>query len=140
MLGSLDILPSTLDCDSNLICHPTTLLPAPHCPATQELLFDYSTCAFNDPVVMECACGEPSCRGVISNFLDMPGETQARYISMGVVPMHVKIAYAAAHGLLSCKPALLVVTQPCTTEASPPPTPAIPMSDSASSLSVLSDE
>jgi hypothetical protein len=78
---------------------------------------------------------------VVANFLDMPEETQARYISMGIVPMHVKIAYAAAHGLLTSKHMLPSALQPCAAAAptSPPTTPALSTSDSASSLAALSD-
>jgi hypothetical protein len=65
----------------------------------QEIHFDYATCGVNEPFVMECMCGDPACRRVISNFLDMPEDVQAHYISMGIVPMHVKIAYATAHKL-----------------------------------------
>jgi hypothetical protein len=72
-----------------------------HCSSLQELLFDYSTCVnVNEPFVMECACGDPACRRVISHFFDMPEDIQEHYISMGVVPVHVKVAYAEAHGLL----------------------------------------
>ena len=54
----------------------------------EELSFDYSTSMMDEPWSMECACGEPACRGVIANSLDLPLATLQYYAGMGLLPEH----------------------------------------------------
>lgn len=51
----------------------------------EEIYFDYSTTMSEKHWTMECRCGTPSCRGIIGDFQDLPGELQRRYLAMGIV-------------------------------------------------------
>jgi len=58
----------------------------------EELTFDYSTIAAEDPWRMACCCGSGECRGEIGEFKDLPPERQRRYLELGVVPEYVRKA------------------------------------------------
>lgn len=51
----------------------------------EEILYDYSTTMSEGRWTMQCRCGEPSCRGVIGDFHDLPSELQRRYLAMRIV-------------------------------------------------------
>ena len=53
--------------------------------AGEELSYDYSTTMDEESWHHPCTCGNPDCRGVISDFKTLPLEVQARYLSMGIV-------------------------------------------------------
>jgi len=52
----------------------------------EELTFDYSTSMAENSWTMQCGCGSPQCRQLISDFVDLPEEVRARYRSLGIVP------------------------------------------------------
>jgi len=56
--------------------------PIPH---GDEIRFDYSTTMDEDFWTMDCCCGEENCRGVISDFKDLPPLVRANYLKLGVV-------------------------------------------------------
>ncbi len=55
-------------------------------PPGEEVTFDYSTCMFEEPSLLECACGSADCRGTIVSFADLPQPLRRRYLSAGAAP------------------------------------------------------
>jgi len=58
-------------------------------PANNEITFDYSTSS-TDTIgdwKMECLCGAPNCRQIISGFQYLNPELQADYQKKGLVPL-----------------------------------------------------
>ena len=51
----------------------------------EEINFDYSTCIQEGFFRMQCHCGEPTCRGEIGDFGELPDELKLKYIRMGMV-------------------------------------------------------
>ena len=87
----------------------------------EELTFDYSTSMVGEPVDIEhCRCGARECRGVVSDFFDLPAHVQCFYASRGALPDHVLEAAAAA--------------------GVPLPTPARVPGGSDSPVAILSDD
>ncbi|MCA9513724.1 MAG: SET domain-containing protein [Myxococcales bacterium] len=64
--------------------------------AYEEVRFDYSTSMLEDPWQMECACGEPGCRGVVEEFGLLPRDDQRRFLAAGHVPDFIAERYARA--------------------------------------------
>lgn len=58
-------------------------------PAGEEIAFDYSTTMRDDPWTMRCACGSPTCRGVVAEFARLPDDVKKRYLELGIVPSYV---------------------------------------------------
>ena len=54
-----------------------------------EIRFDYSTTMYRPILVMKCWCGSTLCRGEVVDFIYLPGEIQAKYIALGVVPDYI---------------------------------------------------
>ena len=50
-----------------------------------EITFDYSTTMDEDFWTLECRCGEPNCRGIVTDFKNLPPELRAAYLDRGVV-------------------------------------------------------
>lgn len=50
-----------------------------------EIRFDYSTTMDEDFWTLNCCCGEMNCRGVITDFKDLPPAIQKTYLELGVV-------------------------------------------------------
>ena len=50
----------------------------------EEIFYDYST-TIDDQEEMECGCGHPTCRHIISDFRRIPKKTRAYYLSLDVV-------------------------------------------------------
>ena len=61
---------------------------APVAPGHQ-ITFDYSTTMHNFDWEMNCACGSNKCRRQVKNFIELPEETQARYVKLGIVPDYI---------------------------------------------------
>ena len=59
----------------------------------REVRFDYSTSMDEDLWTMPCACGQPSCRGVVRDFRFLPADLQRRYLEMGVVSPFIRAQY-----------------------------------------------
>jgi hypothetical protein len=53
--------------------------------AGEEIRWDYSTTMLERSWTMECHCGSPNCREVITDFDLLPPDLQKKYIGMGVV-------------------------------------------------------
>lgn len=53
--------------------------------AGEEIRFDYSTTMAENFWTLECRCGSPHCRGVVTDFHLLPGEVKQRYLQLGVV-------------------------------------------------------
>jgi len=53
----------------------------------QELFFDYGTIMFSEPTTFQCACGSPSCRGIIGNYYSLPEELKHKYRERNMVPL-----------------------------------------------------
>lgn len=54
-------------------------------PAGKEIRFDYSTTMDEGFWTMPCRCGHPACRGVVTDFVDLPLSVQRRYLDLGIV-------------------------------------------------------
>lgn len=54
--------------------------------AGEEITFDYSTTMDSENWKMNCLCGSPQCRGLITDFKCLPKSVQEKYIQMGVIP------------------------------------------------------
>lgn len=65
----------------------------------EELTFDYSTTNLNAPLEMTCHCGSKTCRRTVRDFQDLPPDTQARYVTLGVVPAFILAAQIARSDL-----------------------------------------
>ncbi len=55
----------------------------------EQICFDYSTTMHENNWTLECACGTPSCRGVVEDFKTLSPELQEKYRGMGVVSSFV---------------------------------------------------
>lgn len=51
----------------------------------EELRFDYSTTMSERRWTMRCHCGTSQCRGLITDFHELPPEIQERYLALGIV-------------------------------------------------------
>lgn len=51
----------------------------------EEIRWDYSTSMSEGSWTMTCKCGKPSCRGLITDFHDMPQVKKDFYIELGIV-------------------------------------------------------
>jgi hypothetical protein len=58
--------------------------------AGEEILFDYSTTLDEEDFTMVCACGTPSCRGVIGDGKLLPSAVWQRYRDLGILPDYVQ--------------------------------------------------
>ncbi|MEZ5063523.1 MAG: SET domain-containing protein-lysine N-methyltransferase [bacterium] len=78
-------------CEPNvgLVDERTLVMLAPVAAGT-ELRFDYSTSMNEDFWTMACACGKPTCRGLVEDFKRLPATLQQYYLELGVVPEFVR--------------------------------------------------
>lgn len=66
-------------CDPNAgIVNDVLLVAMRGIKKDEEVTFDYSTITA-DNWQMECKCGSPKCRKVISNYVDLPEELKRKY-------------------------------------------------------------
>lgn len=78
-------------CFANHSCRPnagargTLLIAIRDIAAGDEIRYDYSTTMDEDYWTMPCRCGDPGCRGVVTDFKDLPGALRNYYLSIGVV-------------------------------------------------------
>jgi uncharacterized protein len=61
----------------------------------EEVCFDYSTTMSERRWTMRCLCGTAACRGVVTDFHDLPVDVQDRYLALNAVQAFIqKEAYA----------------------------------------------
>ena len=60
-------------------------------PKDSELTFDYSLTSTDtlNSWNMNCKCGDPKCRGVISGWQYVPADVQSKYEQHGAVPLFI---------------------------------------------------
>jgi len=51
----------------------------------EEIRFDYSTTMWDGCWTMRCRCGSSKCRGLVSDFPELPAELRAEYLRLCVV-------------------------------------------------------
>jgi SET domain-containing protein len=56
----------------------------------EEIAFDYSTTLDEGDFTMDCRCGSASCRGVIGDGCDLPGDVWERYARLEILPDYVQ--------------------------------------------------
>ncbi len=54
-------------------------------PAGEEICFDYSTTMDEQSFTMQCGCGAPGCRHIVTDFSELPAGVQDYYLSRGLV-------------------------------------------------------
>lgn len=85
---------------ANHSCHPNAGIAgnrrlvaiAPIAPG-DEIRFDYSTTMAENYWTMPCLCGENSCRGLVTDFKDLPPAIRSRYLRLGVVQKFIACRY-----------------------------------------------
>ncbi len=94
-------LPEGLSREMNHSCSPNTLwvgsdslIARGDIRAGEEITYDYSTCDIDLVYEMECNCGSPSCRGIISNRDYLDPSWQKQYVPN--LPPHVLTAIKTA--------------------------------------------
>lgn len=60
----------------------------------EEIRFDYSTTMDENHYQMECKCGKPSCRKVVTDFILLPEKTKDNYLKMGIVMKFIQKSIA----------------------------------------------
>jgi uncharacterized protein len=66
------------------------LITIRHVHAGEELCWDYSTSLFGSRMEQACTCGQPGCRGTISDFNQLPRSLQLSYFKKGIVLPYIK--------------------------------------------------
>jgi len=61
--------------------------------AGEEVLFDYSTTMDEDHYRMECKCGKPSCRNIVTDFKLLPKATREKYLDLNIVSAFIRRQY-----------------------------------------------
>lgn len=55
----------------------------------EEIRFDYSTTMHEHSFTMECRCSEQNCRGNVTDFILLPGESQREYLDKRIVMSYI---------------------------------------------------
>lgn len=58
-----------------------------------EVRFDYSTTMDENHYQMECKCGKPTCRKIVTDFKLLPLETRKKYLALDIVLDFIKRQY-----------------------------------------------
>ena len=58
-----------------------------------EIFYDYSTTCDDPNWVMECGCGEGSCRKIITEFLSIPHKQRQLYLSKNAILAYIQATY-----------------------------------------------
>lgn len=66
----------------------------------EEIRFDYSTTMADGLWTMECRCGEPTCRRLVTDFYLLPREVRGHYLTRGVVQGFIACHYRDVPPLL----------------------------------------
>ena len=86
-------------CFANHSCEPNAgivggvLIAIQSIAAGSEVRYDYSTTMDEDYWTMPCRCGVSECRGVITDFKDLPRVVRERYLTLGVVQPFIAEQY-----------------------------------------------
>lgn len=87
-------------CEPNAgICDDVNMIALRDIAAGEEIRFDYSTTMEEQSFTMECLCGLPQCRHVISDFSTLPERLQQRYLELRIVMKFIQLSYEQSHGL-----------------------------------------
>ena len=64
-------------------------------PINNEITFDYSTSSTCSPQEwsMECHCGAPYCRKIISGFDNLPENIKQEYMKQKMVPLYISLSH-----------------------------------------------
>ena len=54
-------------------------------PKGEEIRFDYSTTMEEQSFTMNCLCGAPNCRRIVTDFSLLPGQVKTRYMALRIV-------------------------------------------------------
>lgn len=65
----------------------------------EEIRFDYSTTMEEQSFTMECLCGSPECRGVVTDFSLLPEAVKARYLAQRTVMSFIRDRHLRASTL-----------------------------------------
>lgn len=52
----------------------------------EEITIDYSTTQFEEWTFEGCRCGQPNCRGKMTEFARLPENLKKKYISLNLIP------------------------------------------------------
>lgn len=81
-------------CEPNAgIRNNSDLIALEDIPLHAEIRFDYSTTMDENSFTMECKCGKPSCRKVVTDFRLLPRDIQERYFELGIVMDFIRKKY-----------------------------------------------
>jgi hypothetical protein len=64
--------------------------------AGEEIRFDYSTTMLEQSFTMECRCGKPNCRHLVSDFTLLPPKCQRNYLQKKVVMSYIMREFGEA--------------------------------------------
>ena len=67
------------------IRHDRELVALRNIAAGEEIRYDYSTTMDEKSFTMQCHCGAPGCRQVVTDFSELPACIQDYYLSQGLV-------------------------------------------------------
>lgn len=77
---------SNHSCDPNCgINHKLELIALRPICVNEEITWDYSTSMLERHWTMQCECGSPFCRRIITDFDLLPKHTQSLYLHLGIV-------------------------------------------------------
>jgi SET domain-containing protein len=81
-------------CEPNVgIANKLDLIAIADIGAGEEILFDYSTTMDEDHYQMECKCGKPGCRKVVTDFKLLPKATREKYLDLNIVSDFIRKQY-----------------------------------------------
>jgi SET domain-containing protein len=78
-------------CNPNAgLIHDRVLVALRDIRGREEIRFDYSTTMEENSWVMTCRCGDPHCRGTVTDFRLLPSSTKQDYIRRGIVQKFIR--------------------------------------------------
>lgn len=79
------------NCNMQVIGNRAILFSLVVIPVGMQLTFDYSTTSTDtlDEWKMECACGSPKCRKIISGYQYLSDDKKKEYVQRGMVPIFI---------------------------------------------------
>jgi SET domain-containing protein len=84
----------------NHSCEPNTgiindfdLMTIEQIPNHTEIRFDYSTTMDENHYQMECKCGRPSCRKIVTDFKLLPSYVKEQYLKLNIVMSFIRMQY-----------------------------------------------
>ena len=99
------ILPEPPGVYANHACQPNAglranrrLIALEAIAAGREIRFDYSTTMAENLWRMPCRCGAATCRGLVTDFCELPVEIRERYLALDVVAGFIARRYRGRTG------------------------------------------